>query len=84
MGGSANPNMVQSTATPTNPYQVCSRNDAGRSNLFRPFGGSSNMTTPYQQQVVDATIRDVGSAAMGLNRSHKRKAQALLAVLGKQ
>ena len=28
-----------------------------------------NMMNPYQQQVVDATIRDVGSAAqMGLNQ----------------
>ena len=38
-------------------------------NLFNPAAAAANMMNPYQQQVVDATIRDVGSAAqMGLNQ----------------
>ena len=71
MGGSANPNMVQPTGQPvTNPYQGASQAmmKAGQT-YANPAAAAANMMNPYQQQVVDATLRDVGSAAqMGLNQ----------------
>ena len=70
MGGSANPNMVQPTATPTNPYQGAAQGMMQAGQIYSdPSAAAANMMNPYQQQVVDATIRDVGSAAqMGLNQ----------------
>ena len=67
MAGGANPNMVQTAA---NPYsQAASAQQQALSTYSNPAAAASNMMNPYQQQVVDATIRDVGNAAqMGLNQ----------------
>ena len=70
MGGSANPNMVQPTATPTNPYQGAAQGMMQAGQIYSdPSAAAAKMMNPYQQQVVDATLRDVGNAAqMGLNQ----------------
>ena len=67
MAGGANPNMVQTAA---NPYsQAASAQQQALSTYSNPAAAAANMMNPYQQQVVDATIRDVGNAAqMGLNQ----------------
>jgi len=64
MGASANPNMV------ANPFQRASMANMGAIQTYaNPGAAAANMMNPYQQQVVDATIRDVGNAAqMGLNK----------------
>jgi len=67
MAGSANPSMVQPVM---NPYQrASSANMQAFSTYSNPAAAAANMMNPYQQQVVDATIRDVGNAAqVGLNQ----------------
>tara|TARA_Y100001937_G_scaffold101071_1_gene138568 strand:+ start:8258 stop:8890 length:633 start_codon:yes stop_codon:yes gene_type:complete len=67
MAGGANPAMVQPVM---NPYQRASSANMQAFNTYsNPAAAAANMMNPYQQQVVDATIRDVGSAAqMGLNQ----------------
>ena len=67
MAGSANPNMVQPIATPM--QRASSANMQALNTYSNPAAAAANMMNPYQQQVVDATIRDVGNAAqMGLNQ----------------
>ena len=67
MAGSANPNMVQPIATPM--QRASSANMQAFNTYSNPAAAAANMMNPYQQQVVDATIRDVGNAAqMGLNQ----------------
>ena len=67
MAGGANPSMVQPVM---NPFQRASSANMQAMNTFsNPAAAAANMMNPYQQQVVDATIRDVGNAAqMGLNQ----------------
>jgi hypothetical protein len=67
MAGSANPAMVQPVM---NPYQRASSANMQAFNTYsNPAAAAANMMNPYNQQVVDATLRDVGSAAqMGLNQ----------------
>jgi len=67
MAGSANPNMVQPIATPM--QRASSANMQAFNTYSNPAAAAANMMNPYQQQVVDATLRDVGNAAqMGLNQ----------------
>jgi len=67
MAGGANPNMVQAAA---NPYsQAAAAQQGALATYANPAAAAANMMNPYQQQVVNATIRDVGNAAqMGLNQ----------------
>lgn len=67
MAGGANPNMVQTAA---NPYsQAAAAQQQALATYSDPAAAAANMMNPYQQQVVNATIRDVGNAAqMGLNQ----------------
>ena len=67
MAGGANPSMVQPVM---NPFQRASSANMQAMNTYsNPAAAAANMMNPYQQQVVDATIRDVGNAAqMGLNQ----------------
>ena len=67
MAGSANPNMVQPIATPM--QRASSANMQALNTYSNPAAAAQNLMNPYQQQVVDATIRDVGNAAqIGLNQ----------------
>lgn len=67
MAGGANPSMVQSIATPM--QRASGANLQAINTYSNPSAAAANMMNPYQQQVVDATIRDVGNAAqMGLNQ----------------
>lgn len=67
MAGSANPNMVQPIATPM--QRASSANMQAFNTYSNPAAAAANLMNPYQQQVVDATLRDVGNAAqMGLNQ----------------
>ena len=62
MAGGANPAMVQPVM---NPYQRASGANMQAFNTYsNPAAAAANMMNPYNQQVVDATLRDVGSAAM--------------------
>ena len=62
MAGGANPAMVQPVM---NPYQRASSANMQAFNTYsNPAAAAANMMNPYDQQVVDATLRDVGSAAM--------------------
>lgn len=62
MAGGANPAMVQPIA---NPYQRASGANLQALNTYaNPAAAAANMMNPYNQQVVDATLRDVGSAAL--------------------
>ena len=67
MAGGANPNMVQAAS---NPYsQAAAAQQGALATYANPAAAAANMMNPYQQQVVDTTIRDVGTAAqMGLNQ----------------
>lgn len=67
MAGGSNPNMVQAAS---NPYsQAAAAQQGALATYANPAAAASNMMNPFQQQVVDATIRDVGNAAqMGLNQ----------------
>tara|TARA_Y100000004_G_scaffold196722_1_gene267758 strand:+ start:48 stop:680 length:633 start_codon:yes stop_codon:yes gene_type:complete len=62
MAGGANPAMVQPIM---NPYQRASSANMQAFNTYsNPAAAAANMMNPYNQQVVDATLRDVGNAAM--------------------
>ena len=63
MAGSANPAMT------VNPFQQASAAQSQALNTYaNPSATAMNMMNPYQQNVVDKTLRDVGSAAqMGMN-----------------
>ncbi len=62
MAGGANPTMAQPAM---NPYQRASgANQMALQTYANPGAAAANMMNPYQQQVVDTTLRDVGSAAL--------------------
>ena len=67
MAGGANPAMVQPVM---NPYQRASSANMQAFNTYsNPAAAAANMMNPYNQQVVDATLRDVGNAAqLGMNQ----------------
>lgn len=66
MAGGANPAMVQPIAS---PYQRASSANMQAFNTYsNPAAAAANMMNPYNQQVVDTTLRDVGTAGqMALN-----------------
>ena len=59
MGASANPNMV------ANPFQRASTANMGAMQTFaNPAAAAANLMNPYENQVVQATMRDVGQQAL--------------------
>ena len=66
MAGGANPSMAQAAI---NPYQRASgANQMALQTYANPGAAAANMMNPYQQQVIDTTLRDVGNAAqIGMN-----------------
>lgn len=66
MAGGSNPNMVQPTS---NPFMRASgANQQALNTYSNPGAAAANMMNPYNQQVVDTTLRDVGQAsAMAMN-----------------
>ena len=59
MGASANPNMV------ANPFQRASMANMGAMQTFaNPAAAAANLMNPYENQVVQATMRDVGQQAL--------------------
>ena len=74
MAGGANPAMVQPVM---NPYQRASSANMQAFNTYsNPAAAAANMMNPYNQQVVDATLRDVGNAAMMGQNQLDAQAQA--------
>ena len=66
MAGSANPNMVQPTANPF--MRASTANQQALNTYSNPGAAAANMMNPYNQQVVDTTLRDVGQASqMAMN-----------------
>ena len=66
MAGSANPNMVQPMLTPM--QRASGANMQAFNTYSNPAAAAQNMMNPYNQQVVDTTLRDVGNAAqIGMN-----------------
>jgi len=66
MAGSANPSMVQPIATPM--QRASSANMQAFNTYSNPAAAAANMMNPYNQQVVDTTLRDVGQASqMAMN-----------------
>ena len=56
MAGGSNPNMVQAAS---NPYsQAAAAQQGALATYANPAAAASNMMNPFQQQVVDATIRE--------------------------
>jgi len=59
MGASANPNMV------ANPFQRASMANMGAMQTFaNPGAAAAGLMNPYENQVVQATMRDVGQQAL--------------------
>ena len=75
MAGGANPNMIQAAA---NPYTQASMAQQGALGTYaNPAARAQQMMNPYQQSVVDKTLRDVGGAAqIGLNTLDAQASQA--------
>lgn len=75
MAGGANPNMVQAAA---NPYtQAAQAQQGALATYANPAARAQQMMNPYQQAVVNKTLRDVGGAAqMGLNTLDAQASQA--------
>ena len=71
MAGSANPNMIQPTANPYNQASMAQQGSLARTAQGlneTAASGMANYQNPYDQAVVDRTLRDVGGAAqIGLN-----------------
>ena len=67
MAGGANPMMAQPAM---NPFQRASQaNQMAMGTYANPAARAQSMMNPYQQQVIDNTLRDVGNAAlMGQNQ----------------
>ena len=67
MAGGANPMMAQPAM---NPFQRASQaNQMAMGTYANPAARAASMMNPYNQQVVDTTLRDVGNAAlMGQNQ----------------
>jgi hypothetical protein len=75
MAGGANPAMTQAAS---NPYAQASAAQMGAMATYaNPAARAQQMMNPYQQNVVNKTLRDVGSAAqMGLNTIDTQASQA--------
>lgn len=75
MAGGANPNMIQAAA---NPYTQASMAQQGALATYaNPAARAQQMMNPYQQNVVNKTLRDVGGAAqIGLNTLDAQAQQA--------
>ena len=66
MAGSSNPSMVQATANPFMRASVA--NQQALNTYANPGAAAATMMNPYNQQVVDTTLRDVGQASqMAMN-----------------
>lgn len=75
MAGSANPSMVQPIATPM--QRASSANMQAFNTYSNPAAAAANMMNPYNQQVVDTTLRDVGNAsAIAMNNLDAQAQQA--------
>lgn len=75
MAGSANPAMVQPIATPM--QRASSANMQAFNTYSNPAAAAANMMNPYNQQVVDTTLRDVGNAsAIAMNNLDAQAQQA--------
>lgn len=71
MAGAANPAMT------VNPFQQASAAQSqALATYANPSAAAMNMMNPYNQQVVDATLRDVGNAAMMGQNQLDAQAQA--------
>ena len=75
MAGAGNPAVTQAAV---NPYQRASGANAAAMNIYaNPSAMAQNMMNPYQQNVVNKTLRDVGGAAqIGLNTLGAQASQA--------
>lgn len=74
MAGGANPMMAQPAI---NPFQRASQaNQMAMGTYANPGAAAANMMNPYNQQVVDTTLRDVGNAAMMGQNQLDAQAQA--------
>jgi hypothetical protein len=75
MAGGANPAMTQAAA---NPYMQASMAQQGALATYaNPAARAQQMMNPYQQAVVNKTLRDVGGAAqIGLNTLDAQASQA--------
>lgn len=75
MAGGANPAGVAAAA---NPYQRASGANAAAMGIYaNPAATAQQMMNPYQQNVVNKTLRDVGGAAqIGLNTLGAQASQA--------
>ena len=74
MAGSSNPNMVQPT---TNPFMRASTANQQALNTYsNPGAAAANMMNPYNQQVVDTTLRDVGQASQMAMKSRCTSAKS--------
>ena len=75
MAGGANPAGVAAAA---NPYQRASGANAAALGIYaNPAAAAQNFMNPYQQNVVNKTLRDVGGAAqIGLNTLGAQASQA--------
>jgi hypothetical protein len=75
MAGGANPALTQAAA---NPYTQASMAQQGALATYaNPAARAQQMMNPYQQSVVDKTLRDVGGAAqIGLNTLDAQATQA--------
>ena len=75
MAGGANPAGVAAAA---NPYQRASGANAAALGIYsNPAAAAQQMMNPYQQNVVNKTLRDVGGAAqIGLNTLGAQASQA--------
>jgi|TARA_Y100000033_G_C2745241_1_gene110693 hypothetical protein len=90
MAGALNPNMVQPAGVPNNPYQQASQAQAGSLGAMMPAmgrvgagmtetaaSGMANYQNPYEDQVVQASMRDIGN--QGLKMQNTLGAQATAA-----
>ena len=69
MAGGANPNMVQPTANPF--MRASTANQQALNTYSNPGAAAASMMNPYNQQVVDTTLRDVGQASqIAMNNLH--------------
>ena len=75
MAGGANPAMTQAAS---NPYTQASAAQMGAMATYaNPAARAQQMMNPYQQSVVNKTLRDVGSAAqIGMNQLDTQATQA--------
>jgi len=71
MGASANPAMT------TNPYQAAAQAQQGAMQTYAdPSAAAANLMNPYENQVVQQTLRDVGQQALSAQNTLGAQAQA--------